>query len=152
MHRNSGRRGLRRRGSEFEGAGCRIAARSSRQAGSGRESGEEGSDSLDATVGFDPDLFWCGRSSQCFRCDVHSDRFRRFYIERSSQHVIHPRCLSRYGLRAIRVGEASNPGPPKFLRRLRGASTISEVASTELQRKMSKLHSEKLVVHQLLWT
>ena len=29
------------------------------------------------------------------------------------------------------MGEASNPGPPKFLRRLRrGASTISEVAST----------------------
>ena len=59
------------------------------------------------------------------------DRCRRFHIARSSKHVILPRFLSRYGLRATRVGEASNPGPPKFFRRLRrGASTISEVAST----------------------
>ena len=52
-----GRRGPRGRGSEAEGAGCRIAARSSRQARSGRESGE----------GFVPDSFWSGRSAQCLR-------------------------------------------------------------------------------------
>ena len=83
-------------------------------------------------LAFVPDSFWSGRSAQwCLRCDVNSHRCRRFCIARSSKHVILPRCLSRYGLRATRVGEASNPGPPKFLRRLRrGASTISEVAST----------------------
>ena len=70
-------------------------------------------------------------SAQCLRGDAHSYRCRRFYIERSSQRVILRRCLNRYGLRGTRVGEAPNPGPPKFLRRLRrGASTISESAST----------------------
>ena len=41
------------------------------------------------------------------------------------------RCRSRYGLRGTRVGETSNPGLPKFLRRLRrGISSMSDPACT----------------------
>ena len=38
------------------------------------ESCQEGSDSLDATVGFVPDSFWSGRSAQCLRCDANPNR------------------------------------------------------------------------------
>ena len=41
------------------------------------------------------------------------------------------RCRGRCGLRGIRVGGASNPGPPKNLRRLRcGVPSVSEPGST----------------------
>ena len=58
-------------------------------------------------------------------------RRRRFHVERSPQCLISRRCASRYGLRGTRVGEASNPGPPKDFRRLRrGVSSVSEPGST----------------------
>ena len=56
------------------------------------------------------------------------------------------RCRSRYGLRGTRVGEASHPGPPKFLRRLRrGTSSVSEPAST-VPASVRDIH----VVHRAL--
>ena len=41
------------------------------QAGGGRESGQEGSDSIGADVGFVPASFWSGRSAQYFRGNAH---------------------------------------------------------------------------------
>ena len=50
---------------------------------------------------------------------------------------------SRYGLRGTRVGEASNPGPPKFLWRLRrGISSMSEPAST-MPASVRDIHGHK---------
>ena len=50
------------------------------------------------------------------------------------------------------VGEASNPGPPKFLRRLcRGVSSTSEPAST-VPASVRDIHVAHRVVFPQLWT
>ena len=68
-----------------------------------------------------------GGSSRAFRRDANCHRRRRFNVEGNSQCFIFRRCRGRYGLRGTRVGEASNPGPPKHLNRLRrGVLSVSE--------------------------
>ena len=71
---------------------------------------------------------------------------------------------SRYGLRGVRIGEASHPGPPRTLRRLRSATTghtqieVSQVdgaGSTQWEsgaeeefpprlRRRTRLHEEEI--------
>ena len=68
-----------------------------------------------------------GRGSIPF--DVHVDRPRRFVAERGWIEQIQSIVViwrSRHGLRGVRVGEASNPGPP----RLRFVNTPSQVPTT----------------------
>ena len=66
----------------------------------------------------------CGRRS--ISSDVHVERPRRFFAERSWIEQVQPIVeirSSRYGLRAVRAGEASHPGPPP----LRLVGTLNEL-------------------------
>ena len=57
------------------------------------------------------------------------DRLSRFHVEGSRQSP--PLIRRRYGLRGIRVGEPSHPGPPRVRRRLRVGSSPDSTMSED---------------------
>ena len=54
-------------------------------------------------------------------------------IQRNSSVIaMNRRTTGQHGLRGVRVGEASHPGPPKLLLRRPGPLSIPEVAVTQV--------------------
>ena len=83
---------------------------------------------------------WWRTFHESFRHDVELDRSCRFNVE--GCHPIsdlNARCCSWYGLRAERVGEAKNPGPPRLLwrtdrERLTRFNTLVDTDSDDVVR------------------